>query len=142
MFSVTVPPFNIGDSAFPFCPWHMKPYAHSYLTRKQSYFNYRLIRARMVTEGGFGQLTGRWRVLLRKCESSRDAVRLATTTCIVLHNVSIDQGESISKKLDLTLDQVTQERRNHAEIRELFQMRDCLKLRILQVLLKRSKMPY
>ena len=50
-------------------------------------------------------------------------------TCIVLHNVSIDQGESISKKLDLTLDQVTQERRNHAEIRELFQMRDCLKVK-------------
>lgn len=95
----------------------MKPYVHSDLTRKQSYFNYRLIRARMVTEGGFGQLTGRWWVLLRKCESSGDAVRLATMTCIVLHNVSIDQGESISKKLDLTLDQVTQERRNHAEIR-------------------------
>lgn len=86
----------------------MKPYAHSDLTRKQSYLNYRLSRARMVTEGAFGQLTGRWRVLLRRCESSRDAVRLATMNCIVLHNVSIDQGDSISKKLDLTLDQVTQ----------------------------------
>ena len=89
MFSVTVPPLNIGDSAFPFCPWLMKPYAHSDLTRKQTF----LSRARMVTEGAFGQLTGRWRVLLRKCESSRDAVRLATMTCIVLHNVSIDQGD-------------------------------------------------
>ena len=106
----------------------MKPYGNSDLTRKQSYFNYRLSRARMVTECAYGQLKGRWRVLLRKCESSRDAVRLATLTCIVLHNICINQGDSISKKLDLTLDPVTQERRNRAEIRELLQMRDCPKV--------------
>ena len=53
-------------------------------------------------------------------------MRLATLTCIVLHNVCIDQGDSISKKLDLTLDQVTQERRNRVDIRDLLQMRDCL----------------
>ena len=129
VFNVSVPPLIIGDSAFPFCPWLMKPYGNSDLTRKQSYFNYRLSRARMVTECAYGQLKGRWRVLLRKCESSRDAVRLATLTCIVLHNVCIDHGDSISKKLDLTLDPVTQERRNRAEIRELLQMRDCPKVK-------------
>ena len=128
VFNVSVPPLIIGDSAFPFCPWLMKPYGNSDLTRKQSYFNYRLSRARMVTECAYGQLKGRWRVLLRKCESSRDAVRLATLTCIVLHNICINQGDSISKKLDLTLDPVTQERRNRAEIRELLQMRDCPKV--------------
>ena len=77
----------------------MKPYGNSDLTRKQSYFNYRLSSARMVTEGAYRQLKGKWRVLLRKCQSSRDAVRLATLTRIVLHNVCIDQGDSISKKM-------------------------------------------
>ena len=129
VFDVSVPPLIIGDSAFPFCPWLMKRYGNSDLTTKRSYFNYHLSRARMVTECAYGQLKGRWRVLLRKCESSCDAVRLATLTCIVLHNVCIDQGDSISKKLDLTLDPVTQERRNRVEIRELLQMRDCPKVK-------------
>ena len=40
--------------------------------------SYRLSRARMVTEGAYGQLKGRWRVLLRKCESARDQVRTIT----------------------------------------------------------------
>ena len=101
----------------------MKPYGNSDLTRKQSYFNYRLSRARM---GWFFKENAKVAVMERKCESSRDAVRLATLTCIVLHNVCIDQGDSISKKLDLTLDQVTQERRNRVDIRDLLQMRDCL----------------
>lgn len=76
--------------------------------------------------GWFFKENAKVAVMQRKCESSRDAVRLATLTCIVLHNVCIDQGDSISKKLDLTLDQVTQERRNRVDIRDLLQMRDCL----------------
>ena len=64
----TVPPLILGDSAFPFQTWLIKPYTNAVLTPKQLYFNYRLSRARMVTEGAYGQLKGRWRVLLWKCE--------------------------------------------------------------------------
>ena len=58
----------------------------------------------MVTEGAYGQLKGRWRVLLRKSESSQDNVRITTLACMVLHNICIARGDAISKKLDLSLD--------------------------------------
>lgn len=110
---VSVPPLIVGDSAFPFCPWLMKPYGNSVLDRKQGYFNYRLSRARMVTEGAYGQLKGRWRVLLRKCESSRNEVRLSTLACVVLHNVCIEKGDAMSKKLDLSVDPLTRKEEPH-----------------------------
>lgn len=52
----TVPPLVVGDLAFPFTPWLMKPYANAVLSPKQRYFNYRSSRSRMVTEGAYGQL--------------------------------------------------------------------------------------
>ena len=59
-------PMILGDSAFPFSTWLMKPYSTAVLTPQQGYFNYRLGRARMVVECAFGQLKGRWRILGRK----------------------------------------------------------------------------
>ena len=56
---VTVPPLIVGDSAFPLCSWLLKPYTNAVLTPQQHYFNYRLSRARMVTEAAYGQLKGR-----------------------------------------------------------------------------------
>ena len=90
---VTVPPLVLGDSAFPFQTWMMKPYGNADLTPKQRYFNYRLSRARMVTEDCYGQLKGRWRVTLRKNESSKDEVKTTTLACMVLHNICIDRGK-------------------------------------------------
>ena len=63
---INVPPLIVADSAFPLRGWLMKPYTDAILTPQQKYFNYRLSRARMVTEGAYGQLKGRWRVLLTK----------------------------------------------------------------------------
>ena len=122
-------PLVVGDSAFPFQPWLMKPDSNAILTPKQRNFNYRLSRARMVTEECYGQLKGRWRILLRKCESSTEEVRAATLACMVLHNVCIERGETISKKLNLTIDPVTNQRRDRERIRELLQMTSCGKIR-------------
>lgn len=80
----------------------------------------------MVTEAAYGQLKGRWRVLLRKSESSQDILRLIILACMVIHNICIIQGDSISKKLDLSSDG---QKRNREEIRELSQMRDCSSIR-------------
>ena len=78
----------------------------------------------MVTEGTYGQLKGRWRVLLRKNESSQDNTHITTLACMFLHNTCIAQGDAISKKLDLSLD-ANGQKRNRKEIRKLLQMRNC-----------------
>ena len=63
---VNIPPLIIADSAFPLRTWLMKPYTDAVLSPQQKYFNYRLSRARVVTECAYGQLKGRWRVLYKK----------------------------------------------------------------------------
>ena len=102
---VTVPAIVLGDSAFPFQTWLMKSFSNAVLTPKKRYFNYRLSRARMVTEGCYGQMKGRWRVTLRRNESSKEEVKTTTLACMVLHNICIDRGETLSKQLDLTLEE-------------------------------------
>ena len=52
-------PLILGDAAFPLQPWLMKPCMNANPTLQQRYYNYWLSRARMVTEGAFGQLKGR-----------------------------------------------------------------------------------
>ena len=54
-------PLILGDSAFPFRIWLMKPYSNGVVSAEQHDFNYHLIsRARMVSERAFGQLKSRW----------------------------------------------------------------------------------
>ncbi|CAB4021662.1 Hypothetical predicted protein [Paramuricea clavata] len=106
----TIPPLVVADSAFPFTTWLMKPFTDAVLSEKQRYFNYRLSRARMVTEGAYGQLKGRWHVLLRKCESSSEKVRINVLACMVLHNICLTQKDTIPKKLDLSVDPSTNEK--------------------------------
>ena len=117
-----IPPIILGDSAFPHHTWLQKPYTNANLTEKQSYFNYRLSRARMVTECAFGQLKSRWRVLYRKSEVSQDSLKLAVLACIVLHNLCIEKGDSVSKKLDLTYDPVSKKQNSIEEIRAILKM--------------------
>ena len=119
------PHLILGDSAFPFKTWLTKPFTNAVLTPQQHYFNYRLSRARMVTECAYGQLKGRWRVLERKCESPPEIVRMVTLACIVLHNICIEREDTISRKLDLTFDPLTNNRRDRDEIRRLLLMRNC-----------------
>ena len=83
----------------------------------------------MVTEGAYGQLKGRWRVLLRKCESRSEDVRTATLACMVLHNICILRKDTIPKKLDLSIDPSTSQRRDREVVRELLQMRACQKMK-------------
>ena len=71
-------------------------------------------------------------MLLRKNESNIDLVQTATLACMVLHNIFIERGDSISRKLDLSVDPNTQENRDLDEIRKLFQMTEALKTPLLK----------
>ena len=98
-------PVLLGDSAFPFLPWLMKPYGNAIPTKEQGYFNYRLSRARMVVEGAFWQLKGRWRILLRKNECYSETLKLMSLSCIILHNLCIDLEDKGLRAWNLAFDE-------------------------------------
>lgn len=85
--TATVSPFVlVADDAFPLTTNIMKPFAHRGLNQMERVFNYRLSRARRVSENAFGILVSRFRVFRAgmevKPEKAKDVVLAAT----VLHN--------------------------------------------------------
>ena len=124
---VQVGPLVVAGSAFPFSTWLMKPYTCAILTPEERYFNYRLSRARMVTECAYGQLKGRFRVLYRKSECDEDTMKATTLACIVLHNICIEHDEASPMQLDLINN--TGGCRNRKTVRELLNMRSCTKVK-------------
>ena len=83
----------------------------------------------MIIEDAYGGLKGRWRVLLRKCESTQEEVRDNTLACIVLHNICIERGDTLSRQLDATIDPTTNQRRPRDVIRRLLNMTNCRPIR-------------
>ena len=126
--NVDMYPMIIGDSAFPFHTWLMKPYTNAVLTPQQRYFNYRLSRARMVVEGAFGQLKGRWRVLMRKNECEENTLKTMSLACVVLHNICIDLDDKTNRNWDVGYDQATNKRRPSGEARNLLHMTKCRRI--------------
>ena len=70
----------------------------------------------MVTESAYGQLKGRWRILFRKNESNKERVRTVTLACMILHNICTERGNSIARKLDLSVDPSTQEKKDRERL--------------------------
>ena len=99
-----------------------KQFGNTNLSRKQSHFNYCLSRARMVTECAFGQLKGRWRLLYRKGEVHQHSLKINVLACIVLHNICIEKGDSISRKLDLSYDKNDNTRKSPEVLRRILKM--------------------
>lgn len=76
----------IGDDAFPLKPYLMEPYKLSPLTTEQRIFNYRLSRARRVSENAFGILVSRFRILSRKIDCQLQTTDKIVRASCVLHN--------------------------------------------------------
>lgn len=122
--SVEIPPLVLGDGAFPLRSWIMKPHGDAVLPEDKRYFNFRHSRARLVTEGAFGRLKSRFRVLHRKCESKKENVKLYGLACVVLHNICIERGDLVPRKFDLTLDHASNKRLNPDEVRDILALRN------------------
>ena len=126
--SLLVPPLILGDAAFPLQPWLMKPCTNANPTLQQRYYNYRLSRARMMTEGAFGQLKGRWRDLLKDASAARRIRRRQLLLVSFYIIFALKKGIRLRGKWNLAIDPKTGNRRDRATIRELLQMRACDKI--------------
>lgn len=82
----------VGDDAFALRTWLMKPYPNRGLTRAKRLFNYRLSRARRVSENAFGILTSRFRCMSNSMLQLPENVKVIVMACCIMHNMLIDRN--------------------------------------------------
>lgn len=82
----TVPYFFVGDEAFPLKGNLQKPFPRASLTFEKKVYNYRLSRARRVSENAFGILSARWRIYHQALLVNVDLAKKYVYATILLHN--------------------------------------------------------
>jgi len=82
----------------------------------------------MVVEGAYGQLKGRWRLLLRKSEGNLYQTKMATLACMVLHNLCLENNDELSEIFDLTMDPATHQKRDRETIHDLLLIKTSKKI--------------
>ncbi|KAG0730177.1 Protein ALP1-like [Chionoecetes opilio] len=86
-FSHRITPFVIvADDAFPLKQWIMKPYPGKDLPMKKLIHNYRLSRARRVSENAFGILVSRFQIFRQPIRTTPERVEKIALATTVLHN--------------------------------------------------------
>nr|CAH7732404.1 unnamed protein product [Callosobruchus chinensis] len=84
----------VADDAFALKPYMLKPLAFKNQGVAERIFNYRLSRARRITENVFGIVPARFRVLRRNIElSEQKATQIVCAVC-VLHNFIMSRKQS------------------------------------------------
>lgn len=76
----------IADDAFPLQPWIMKPYPGKDLSMDKLIHNYRLSRARRVSENAFGILVSRFKIFRQPIRTAPERVEKIALATAVLHN--------------------------------------------------------
>jgi hypothetical protein len=87
----------VADEAFPLTTYIMKPHAGRQLNLERKVFNYRLSRARRITENTFGIVCSRFRIFSKPMTLKPDTVQL-----IVLTTVSEKEVQLIYPVVSLT----------------------------------------
>ncbi|KAK6172139.1 hypothetical protein SNE40_015867 [Patella caerulea] len=122
-----VPSVVVGDDAFMLKPYMMKPYPMKDLSFEKRIFNYRLSRARRVSENAFGILTNRFAIFQRPLMVSPDTAVSVVLASIGIHNflkkrsdaVYHCQGEMETGKKELAMFQQQGGNRNAACARQV-----------------------
>jgi hypothetical protein len=91
--------FLTGDDAFALRTSMMKPYSRRNLSHEERVFNYRLSRARRVTENAFGIISNRFQCLAKKLNHHPRTVRRITLACVSLHNHMRDRYPAIQRDI-------------------------------------------
>lgn len=78
--------FFVCDDAFPLGKHLMKPYPSKNLSEEKRIFNYRLSRARRISENAFGLLAARFRIFHTVISLKPESVTSVILACCSLHN--------------------------------------------------------
>jgi len=76
----------VADDAFSLKTYLIKPYNRRNLPREQAIFNYRLSRARRISENAFGILVGKFRIFEKPIPLIVDKVDKVVFVCCAIHN--------------------------------------------------------
>ena len=91
-----VPICILGDPAYPLSPFIMKEFPNGGSTPREQFFGYRLSSARMVIEGAFGRLKGRFGILRRPLDINLADTPKVIHSCFILHNICESRKESVN----------------------------------------------
>lgn len=97
----------VGDEAFPLTTFMMRPYPGRGLTDEQRVFNYRLSRARRISENAFGILSARWRIFRRVCNLKPTHVDSVVRACVVIHNYLTRNNQDIATERPADVEDLT-----------------------------------
>lgn len=84
--TVCLPYTLIADSTFPLQKCIMKPFSKSRLSFRKRIFNYRLSRARQVSDNAFGILISKFRIFQRVIHLSHANAKHVIESALCLHN--------------------------------------------------------
>ncbi|XP_046472544.1 uncharacterized protein [Neodiprion pinetum] len=98
---VPLPHVIVGDEAFPLKRNIMRPYPSSQLANDESkkIFNYRLSRARRISENVFGILTQKFRIYQRRIKLSPEHVDSVILATCCLHNFLMNDDPPIRQSV-------------------------------------------
>ncbi|XP_018332402.1 protein ALP1-like [Agrilus planipennis] len=84
--SIKSPFIFVGDEAFPLRTDLLKPYSGQLGRSPERIFNYRLSRARRISENAFGILSASFRIFRKPINLNIENTQAVTTACIYLYN--------------------------------------------------------
>ena len=105
-----IPFVVVGDPAFPLKPYLMRPYPGRNLENSEQIFNYRLSRARRVSENAFSILAQRWQVYQCRLNVNAElAMDIVKATC-VLHNFLQKESTSSANNGEQSIENIGENR--------------------------------
>ena len=86
----------LGDDAFAFKKFMMKPFPQQGLAGVKRIYNYRHSRARRISENLFGILANRWRIFFTITNLKAKYVEVIIFAAPILHNMLIKSPNSVN----------------------------------------------